>query len=48
MASKYNNGVSGGLRQAGNKVALSRALVPIGTLQQGAPVIHPGGVFRGK
>ena len=36
MASKYNRGVSGGLRQAGNRVALSRALVPIGTLQQGA------------
>ena len=40
MASKYNTEVSGGLRQAGNKVALSRALVPIGTLQQGAPLIQ--------
>ena len=31
MASKYNTGVSGGFLQAGNNVALSRALLSVGT-----------------
>jgi hypothetical protein len=44
MAFKYNTGVSGGFLQAGNNVALSRALPSVGTL----PLIHPGGVFGGK
>jgi hypothetical protein len=36
MASEYNTGVSGGFRQAGNNVVLSRTLLPVGTLQRGA------------
>ena len=36
MASKYGTGVSGGFRQAGKNVALSRALLSVGTLQRGA------------
>jgi hypothetical protein len=34
MASEYDTGVSGGFRQAGNNVALSRALLSVGTYNQ--------------
>jgi hypothetical protein len=36
MAAKYNTGVSGGLRQAGNNVALSRTLLSVGTIYRAA------------
>jgi hypothetical protein len=37
MASEYNTRVSEGFPQAGNNVALSRALLSVGTLQRAAP-----------
>ena len=36
MASEYATRVSGGFRQAGNNVALSRAPLSVGTLRQGS------------
>jgi hypothetical protein len=44
MASEYNTGVSGGFRQAGNNVALWRAVLPIGTL----PLIQPAACSAGS
>lgn len=36
MASEYTTRVSGGFRQAGKNVVLSRAVLPVGTADQGA------------
>ena len=50
MASEYTTRVSGGFRQAGNNVALSRALLSVGTLIRapGRPALirrSPSGFF---
>jgi hypothetical protein len=44
MASEYNTRVSDCFRHAGNNVALSGIVLPVGT----PPLIHPGSVFGNR
>jgi hypothetical protein len=44
MASEYNTRVSDCIRHAGNNVALSGIVLPVGT----PPFIHPGRVFGNR